>query len=331
MKKLFSLFVILCIFALVACSGNEQETATPSNAESNTASSNYPEKPIQFIIPFSAGGITDSVARILVEGAQKHLPNNQTLVPLNVAGAGGSIGMTQLQNSAADGYTIGFANTDAVSVQPALTETPYANDSFDPIVKLTSAPFVMSVNLDAQWKTFDELITYIKENPGQFTYGSSSVGSPPQIIMEYLGLQEGGLQSKHVPYEGNALLPALLGGNIDAYAGTAANFQAGTVNALVNFSNISTETLAEVPTLKDYGYDMAVDLVMGIVGPKGLDAEIKTILHDAFSKAIEDEAVIEKIENLNVAVTYGTAEELQTDFTNTADMYKEVLEQTDLK
>ncbi|HWL12632.1 MAG TPA: tripartite tricarboxylate transporter substrate-binding protein, partial [Ureibacillus sp.] len=185
----------------------------------------------------------------------------------------------------------------------------------------------MSVNLDAEWKTFDDLKAYIQENPGKFTYGSPSVGSPPQIVMEYLRITEG-LDTKHVPYDGGALLSALLGGNIDAYTGTAANYQAGTVNALVNFSNITTESLSEVPTLKDLGYDIAMDLVMGVVGPPGLEADIQTILHDAFQKTIEDESVIEKLENLNVAVTYGTADELQADFQNTTDLYETVLSET---
>ncbi|HWL12633.1 MAG TPA: tripartite tricarboxylate transporter substrate-binding protein [Ureibacillus sp.] len=132
MKKIMGYMFVMCLLVLTACSGAEtgsgSESATTEKA--TAASSNYPEQPIQFIIPFSAGGITDSVARILVEGAQKHLPNNQKLVPVNVGGAGGSIGMSQVLNAKPDGYTIGFANTDAISVQPALTETGYQNDSF---------------------------------------------------------------------------------------------------------------------------------------------------------------------------------------------------------
>lgn len=336
MKKIYS-FLLLGVLTilLVACTEEQAKTTeTAAPTEASEATINYPEQSIQVVIPFAAGGVTDSLARIIIEGAQKNLPNGSTIVPVNVAGAGGAIGMSQLLDAKTDGYTIAFSNTDAISVQNVLTDTAYKTDSFESIIKLASAPFVLATKSDSQWKTFEDLVTYTKENPGAFKYGSPFVGSPSQIGMEYLKNQDG-IETTHVPYDGAALLPALLGNNIDAYTGTPASLAAykdtGEVNVLVNFGDAKIAGYEDVPTFKELGYDFGLSVSFGLVGPKGMDVAATQVIHDAFQKALEDEAVIAKIEGLSVAPTYGTAEDFQNDLTNVKTIYDNVLKTVQLK
>ena len=121
------------------------------------------------VIPFAAGGVTDNLARIVADGAQKYLPNEQKIVPINTPGAGGNIGMSQLLNEDPDGYKIAFTNTDAVSVASTFGGAAYSYDSFQPIARLLSSPWVFAVRSDSPWKTFEDFVEYAKENPGQFS------------------------------------------------------------------------------------------------------------------------------------------------------------------
>lgn len=327
MKKILVLLFSVSVFILSGCSQDSGKEAS-----ANDESGNYPEKSIEMMIPFAAGGVTDSVARIVAEGAQRHLPNNQKIVPINTPGAGGKLGMTKHLNDDPDGYKIAFTNTDAISVVSTFSGADYSTDSFQPIVKVLSSPWVLAVRSDSPWKTFEDFIEYAKENPGKFTYGTPFVGSPPQIVMDSLKITEG-IETKNITYDGSNILPNLLGGNIDAYTGSPRSvtpyYESGEVNVLANFSDTVIKGFEDVPTLKDLGYDISMPLVFGIVGPEGMNEETQKVLHDAFKKAMEDPKIIERIESVNINPAYGPAEELQQDFNDVAKMYEDVLSALD--
>ena len=98
---------------------------------------------------------------------------------------------------------------------------------------------------------------------------------------------------------------------------------------LANFSDTNVAGFEDVPTLNDLGYDISMPLVFGIVGPDGMDEGVQQILHDAFQQAMEDPEIIERIQSVNIDVTYGSAEELEQDFKHVANIYEEVLSELD--
>ncbi|HWL12636.1 MAG TPA: tripartite tricarboxylate transporter substrate-binding protein, partial [Ureibacillus sp.] len=114
-------------------------------------------------------------------------------------------------------------------------------------------------------------------------------------------------------------------------ASLAAYKDTGEVNVLVNFGDAKIAGYEDVPTFKELGYDFGLSVSFGLVGPKGIESSVTSILHDAFKQAIEDPAIAKKIENLSVAATYGPAEELQADFTNVTALYEDILQTVSLE
>lgn len=288
MKKLS--LIILIVFSLVIA-GCSQSTVG-KESENN----NFPEKPIELIVPYDPGGGTDMAARALVSKVSDYLPNNQPVVVVNKPGGAGTVGITEIVKSKADGYTLAMTSTGATSIQPIYGKTIYTHDSFQPIMRVLSNPQVLMVRPDAPWKTYDEWLKYMKKNPGKFTYGTAGTGHTAHIAMESL-MKEEGIVAKHVPFNGaGPALTALLGGYVQGIMVQAQNprsqFESGELRPLINLGTNKEEGYDGAPWLKE---EIAIDVYHGLIAPKDTPQEVITILHDAFKKALEDPTVIEQI------------------------------------
>ncbi|WP_288252580.1 tripartite tricarboxylate transporter substrate binding protein [uncultured Hydrogenophaga sp.] len=246
----------------------------------------YPERPITFICPWPAGGTGDMTMRALCVAASSAL--GQPVVVENRAGASGMLGLKALAMARPDGYTVGqipisvtrFSQLGSVQLDPMKDLTYLARTS--------GQTFGIAVRADSPHKTLKDFVAAAMAAPGKLTYGSAGVGGATHVGMEEFAMAAG-IELNHVPYKGGApALQDLLGGQIDALADSsswAPHVKSGKLRLLATWGEQRTREFADVPTLKDSGYDVVVDAPNGVGAPKGLDPAIEKRLREAFKTA----------------------------------------------
>ncbi len=256
------------------------------------AAQNFPTKPITLIVPWPAGGTTDIALRTLAEASQKHL--GQPIVVENKPGASGLLGPSEMvANAKPDGYTVSQLALPVFRL-PFMSKTTYdpAKD-FTFVIHLTGNTFGIVTKADSKFKSFEELLTYAKANPGKVKYGSPGTGTTQHITMEQIAKQRG-IKWIHVPFKGSAETnAAVMGGHVDVVAdstGWAGLVNSGELRLLVTWGVERTKGWPSVPTLRESGVNLISNSPFGIGGPKGMDPKVVKILHDAFKKGMEDPA-----------------------------------------
>ena len=213
----------------------------------------YPNKPIKWIVPYTPGGITDSVTRIITQKLAENL--GQPIVIENKPGANSIVGAEYVAKSAPDGYTIltviGGHAANATLYAGRLSFDPVK--SFSPISLAGIAPLIMTANNDFPPKDVKELIAYAKANPGKISFGSSGVGSATHLTFELLK-QTAGIDMVHIPFKGTApALAAEMGGDIqvlgDVPSSLMPQVRAGKIKALGLFASKRSSGAPEVPTI----------------------------------------------------------------------------------
>lgn len=294
-------------------------------AQAQTAS-DYPARTIEIIVPFAPGGSTDTSARLFASVLPKYLPNPTDVVVVNKPGGASTIGMTAVMNAEPDGYTIGLTSNSPVTIQPYFGTAEYSWDSFQPVIRLADVPQVLLVKADAEWNTFEEWLDYVKANPGTFTYATPGNGSISDLAMAMLN-ETAGVETRAIPYDsGGKAMAAMLGSNVNGVATFQGNADTSQTKMLVNFSRERSKAHPDVPTLRDVGIDGYKDAYIGIVAPKGVDAEIVQVLHDAFKQALEDPEILEALDRQAFDITYENTEDfattLQTDYEQNGRLLK---------
>jgi tripartite-type tricarboxylate transporter receptor subunit TctC len=274
---------------------------------------NFPARPVTLIVPWPAGGTTDVGMRALATATEKHL--GQPIVIENRPGGSGTLAPGQMAATAKpDGYTI-------TQIPITIFRFPFmAKTTFDPsadftyIIGISGYTFGVVVRADAPWKTFQEFLADAKANPGKINYGTPGAGTSLHITMEQIAKPRG-ITWTHVPFKGNAdLMNALLGGHIHAVAdssGWAQLVNAGQFRLLVTWGAARTKNWPSVPTLRDLGIDMVSNSPFGIAGPRGMDARIVEVLHDAFKQGLEEPSYAEAMAKLDQELFYLSSENYQ--------------------
>ncbi|MFC4023508.1 tripartite tricarboxylate transporter substrate binding protein [Oceanobacillus longus] len=337
-KLILFISISIMIWALIGCSQSKgSESVADSEENSGTeeqeqnASSDYPNKPIEVIIPFQAGGSTDLVGRVIAKHASKYLPNEQTIAIINKPGATGTVGMTEVQNADPDGYTIGLATIGALSMEPAMGNTVYSHEDFSPIMSLTAASPILLVKADAPWETYQEWLEYVKENPGEFKYGWG--GLVERIPMEVINQQEG-LETTPVVYDGSGeSTTAVLGGQIDGAIIGDSSFaksfiDSGEMRGLLILNNQKPESYSDIdiPIITDIEIELNLNPYVGFVGPKDIPEDYINILHDALQKTLDDPEVTEELQKLGVEINYGDPEQFGENINSSYETTKQILE-----
>ena len=320
MSRFFGV-VAVCAMACLACA---------SDARAQTAEA-FPERPITLICPWTPGGNTDIALRALADVAARHL--GKRIVIDNRPGAGGALGPQNMAASAKpDGYTLSQIPLGVFRL-PHMVKT-----AFDPINDLTwilnvaGYEFGVSVRVDAPWKTWDEFIAYAKANPGKVSFASPGVGTSLHLTMEDLSGRLG-IQWLHVPYKGSAdAVTALRGGQVMAQAGSPPweLVDAGQARPLVMWGDNRTPRAPNVPTLKEL-YGIVANSPWGIAGPKGMDAKVVKILHDAFRRAIEDPVFMRALDRVGMAPYYMGGDDYLQWARKAADEERRAVERLGLK
>ena len=262
----------------------------------------YPTKPITIIVPFSAGGPTDTIARVIGEGLREAL--GQSIVIENVTGAAGTIGVGRVARAAPDGYTIGIGQWGSHVANGAIYKLPYdLLKDFAPIAWIANGtPLIVSKNaLPAA--DLKELIAWLKANPGKGLQGTAGVGSPQHIAGVYLQ-QETGTQFQFIPYRGVApAMQDLIAGNIDFMIDQATNslpqVRAGKIRAYAATAKSRLSAAPEIPTVDEAGLPgFYISIWQALWVPAATPTDIVARLNAAVVSALGNPAVVRRFADI---------------------------------
>ena len=257
------------------------------------AQSNYPNKPINFIVPYGAGGGADSRSRQIAQKMSVIL--KQSIIVDNKPGAGGNIGTEFISRAAPDGYTIGMGNFAPMAVNKTL----FGNLRYDPetdiipIILIEKGPLVLVVNPSSPYKTVQDIVAAAKAKPGILTFSSGGIGGSHQLSAE-LFEQNAGIEMIHVPYKsGSAGLTDLMAGNVtmmfDQMYSAMPSIKAEKLRASAITSKKRSPLLPNIPSFSEIGYPKVEVLNwQGLIAPKGTPKAIIDQLNAAANEALKD-------------------------------------------
>jgi tripartite-type tricarboxylate transporter receptor subunit TctC len=277
----------------------------------------FPTKPINLIVPFGAGSTTDLAARSLANAAKNYI--SEPIVVVNRPGASGVVAAASVANSKADGYTMLMSRVSCNGAVPALNKTiPYKIDDFTFVAITEITPFVICVRADSPYKTLQELVNGIKENPGKLSFGTSGALSMLDIVgmmlLDAAGLPQTAAVS--VPYKGDGeAKTSLLGGHTQFLPNNlspmADVLKAGTVRALAVTTKNRLEKFPNIPTVAEAGYPTLTGALgwSGFFGPKGMDPETVKVYAEMMQKLKTDPEWLKTTENLGAIPSILTPEQ----------------------
>ena len=265
----------------------------------------FPSKSVRLIIPYAADGPTDTVARALARYWEEELGWN--VVPENLIGAAGAIGMNAAIKAEPDGHTLVITGTTAAVVAPLqVKDAGYGPKDFMNIGSITQYPFVIAAGKESGSRTADEFFKKAKADPGALAIGApAGVG---QTTVDFMRLEEEGVKLTTVPFNGNSqAIAALLGNNVDGVVQTAsqdilAQIKAGVAIPIAVMSKERAPYLPDVPTLAELGFgvDQGVSYY-GLGASAGVSDETTEILEDALREALKDPKTRKQIGELFIA------------------------------
>ena len=270
----------------------------------------FPAKPLTLIVPFPPGGLADIVARPVAEALGREL--GQPVVIENKPGAGGGIGMGAAAKARADGHTLLMALSSLTVIPEAdvlVGRAPlFALSDLRAIARYTADPTVLVVRADAPWKTAQDFIDDARKRPGTIPYGSSGNYGTMHVPMEILA-QVAGVSFNHIPFTGaGPAVVALLGGQIDAVSSGPAtvlqHIKAGKLRALAHWGQGRLDTLPDVPSLKDAGFQAEYAQWSGLFVPSATPESVVQRLRAAARAAAQDAKVRDVIQNAGSPILY---------------------------
>ncbi len=290
--------------------------------------SDYPSKPITLVIPYPAGGSTDVTGRVLATAVKRYM--GQPIVVENKGGGGGTVGPNLVISKPPDGYTLGIMASTTVTISWHMGKMNFnpIEDVFH-IMRYTGYLYGFVVRTDSPWKTLRDFVKYARENPGKVTYGTTGVGTGPHLAMEQLS-SLAGMQLVHVPYKGGAECnTALLGGHVDSVSDSTSwgpLVDAGKFRLLAVYTATRSARYADVPTLKELGYDMVFPSPLEIMGPKALPKAIVQRVIDSFKKALDDPEYQAVLKKYDMATTFLNSEDCEKAVRAEAEKLKEIVQ-----
>jgi tripartite-type tricarboxylate transporter receptor subunit TctC len=283
--------ILIALVALLAFSGSAY-------------ADNFPSHPLTIVVPFSAGGPSDALARIMAERMKTAL--GQTILIENVTGAGGSLGVGRVARAAADGYTISYGHLGTHVANGAIYKLSYdLLTDLEPVVLLPSNPMVIVSKTTAPAKSLKELIAWLKARPTPPTVGTAGAGSASHIAGLYFE-KVTGIKLQYVPYRGTApAMTDLVAGQIDMIVDQLSNsisqVRAETIRAYAVTDDKRVESASDIPTTDEAGLPgFHMTLWSGLWVPKGTPKAIIAKLNAAAVDALNDPAVRKKFENLGL-------------------------------
>lgn len=305
--------------------------ATPARASSQNATP-WPNRPLQLIVPWPAGGATDLTLRLLCEEAEPLL--GQRIVVANKPGAAGTLVAPALKAAAPDGYTIGQVPL-TVYRHALMQHVPWDPvTDLEPIVQVSGVTFGVLVPSDSPWKTLADMVSWAQANPGRLLLGSTGVGTTAHLAMEDV-LQQHSVTYTHVPYKGTAdQMLAIASGQLMAgvnSTGFAPWVDQGKMRLLAIFSAQRSNRWPDVPTLRELGYPNAIHTSpWGLSAPAGTPEPIISQLHNVFKKAMFSERHQQALARYDQALIYLDTAAYRQSIVQTVAREKQLLKRINL-
>jgi tripartite-type tricarboxylate transporter receptor subunit TctC len=260
------------------------------------AQTDYPTRNIEVIVPAPAGGGTDVAARQLTRHLEAEL--GVSLAILNVAGGGGSVGVTQFTQASGDGYTLLATWNSPITTVPQVQPVNYSVDDFTPIASTSETAYTLCVQPDFPAETGEEFLAELEANPGAYTYGNDGIGGTMQLAAERI-FQARGIDAIPIPFGGaGETLQNFLGGHVDIYGGSIAPalgyVEQGDAKCLLVTSAQPVEALPDAAGLEEVGLAEHETLLWrAVLGPQGMDAEAAERIADALDVAVHQPEYVE--------------------------------------
>ena len=293
----------------------------------------YPEKPIEVIIPFPAGGRTDLNARMWASLANQYY--GVPVACINKTGGRGAPAAQYVLNAKPDGYTIFAATIGTNILWPPQGIGKYKVFDFIPIGRISTSTMVIATSPKKPWKNIDELIADAKKRPRKITYGAVK-GAMSQLAF-LIFARETGTQFRHVATEGDApALSSALGGHIDLYISTTTSnvvphWKAGNLRPLAVFSDKRNPTLPETPTFKELGYNVVAGPWTGIAARRDIPDNVYKTLVKGFDQVLtEDEAFPKLMKKIGEQVDYMSGADFEKQWREQAGIYADIIKELGL-
>ncbi|MFF3440606.1 tripartite tricarboxylate transporter substrate-binding protein [Streptosporangium sp. NPDC002721] len=288
---------------VAACSGNGG--APGAGATGASGAGGYPDKNITFVVPFSAGGPTDTVTRMIAEPMAAKL--GAKVVVQNAEGAGGTIGAGEVARADPDGYTV-LMHHIGMSTAPALYQNLSYKplESFETVGLVTEVPMTIVARKDFAPATLQDLVTHVKANAGKVTLANAGIGAASHLC-GLLFQSATGVKLQEVPYEGTGpALTDLVGGQVDFMCdqttNTSGQISAGEVKAYAVTTPERVKSLPDLPTTTEAGLpQLQVSVWHGLYVPKGTPPDVVQKLSDALKVALADKGVVDQMAKLGTA------------------------------
>jgi tripartite-type tricarboxylate transporter receptor subunit TctC len=271
----------ISVLAILMCSGSFTREALGSPQ-------NYPTKPIELIIPWSAGGATDIIGRLFAKYASQEF--GQTVVVTNKTGAGGILATSEIVKAPADGYKLLLQSISFHVIQAKTEKLPFNPSLVIPIANFTEGIQGCVVKGDSPWKSFGDMIDFGRKNPGKLTWSHAGVGIPPHMAME-VALDKAGIKAVSVPYKGTPeAMAAFLGGHVKAgsmaYSALKDQVAAGKARYLTIWRDKRFEEIPEVPCSAELGFQESAKIrsFFGIYAHRDVPKEIVNSIENVSKK-----------------------------------------------
>jgi len=276
----------------------------------------FPQRPITLIVPFSAGGTFDLVARWAAEKAGAGL--GQTMIVENKPGAGGTLGGRMVSQAKPDGYTLLLSGVGPISISPAV----YSNLGYDPgkalapVIQLTSSPLVLATSLEFKGASVGDFVEFLKQKPDAYNYASTGNGTVVHLAGEYFK-QSTGTSFEHIPYSGGsqATLSLLKGDanfSITNIPNVLEQIKSGKLKGLATTGRHRSPALADLPTMDEAGLKgFDVTGWIGIFAPAGTPPAVLDKLNAAFAQAMRDPQIKQRLEQQGDNIATGPVADFQ--------------------
>jgi tripartite-type tricarboxylate transporter receptor subunit TctC len=276
-----------------------------------SADTNYPNRTIRWLVPYAAGGGSDTLARMIAPEMSKRL--GQSIVVENKPGAASAIAAAEVARSAPDGYTIFSADNGTLVYNPALyKKLAYAPKDFRPVSLIARSPLILVVGPESKAQSVKELFDLIKSQPGKISHASAGPGSPHAMAMELVKARVG-LDMVHVPYRGGApALQDVAAGQIPMtmtdFSSAAGMIATGKIRALAFANDKRMDQLPNLPTFDELGYPgIYAEAFAGVVVPAGTPDDVVAKLEKAVQESVNDPAIKKRLIEIGQEPVGGTA------------------------
>jgi tripartite-type tricarboxylate transporter receptor subunit TctC len=312
--------LVLCLLATLA---GAQET--------------YPLRPVRLIVPTNAGGVPDTLARLLAQKLAAHF--SRPFIVENRPGAANLVGSDYVAKSVPDGYTLLIGTAQVFGILPSLQpKMPFdVVKDFTPIMRMTNTSLLIVVGADLPVNNIPEFVKYVASRPNQVSYGSSGIGSGHHLVMEAFAARAGGLKMTHVAFKGSQDgLRAVLGGQLQAtviaVTSVLPQIRAGKVKALGISTMSRSKLVPDVAPIAEQGYPgFNLSNYTGLFAPAGTPRSIVLQLEAATAKAMNDAEVVRSLENIGFDMAVLNSEAYAKAILNDLDEYGKAVKAAGVK